>query len=89
MSNVNENVLESVKVGFKTLENQPDCVSELINVDKVKKLSGCFNKPKMITDEFFRIFKNLENLQLLLSNLTVIKSQNFSSLKNLTELKIH
>ena len=56
LSNVNENVLEHVKVSFKTLENQPECVSELIKVDKViKKLSGCFNKQKMISDEFFII----------------------------------
>ena len=88
LSNVNENVLDYVEISyFKTYVSQ-DCVSGLINVDKCRKLSASFSRPKMITDEFFRIFKNLENLQLLLPNLKMIKSENFSSLKNLTLLEI-
>ncbi|CAF0851185.1 unnamed protein product [Brachionus calyciflorus] len=82
-----ENILESFEFTCQTNENN-DCVSELVNVNKVIMLTVNVEQINTITDDFFSIFKNLQKLVLYPISLVVIKEENFSTLKNLTHLII-
>ncbi|CAF1054785.1 unnamed protein product [Brachionus calyciflorus] len=78
-----QNILESAYIQTETIENY-DCVSGLINVDKVTEFKAKYKQSCMLTSEFFRIFKNLKKLELH----NVIQLKNCSLFNNLEHLKI-
>ncbi|CAF1014591.1 unnamed protein product [Brachionus calyciflorus] len=87
LSKPSENIIESIEFICRTIENN-DCVSALVNLNKIFMLTVDVGHTSTITDEFFSIFNVLRKLIIYPNNLTVIKKENFSNLKNLTHLII-